>query len=266
MEYRAVANTQRLLELFARRGVRCTFFVLGWVARKSPELIREIHSAGHEVACHGMSHRLVYQQTPDEFRSETRDSKALLEDLLGTRVNGYRAATYSITRQSLWALDILVEQGFTYDSSIFPINHDLYGIPDAPLRPGTIRTPSGYSLVEFPLSTSKLFGLQIPVAGGGYFRILPYWLTRLGLARLNERERCPFVFYLHPWEVDPGQPVVRAGWRSRLRHYTNLGRTYKRLERLMGQFSFGTMSEVLAGLGLTQNATQSAPVLATSPA
>ena len=213
-----------------------------------------------------MSHRLVYQQTPEEFRSETRESKAMLEDLLGERVHGYRAATYSITRQSLWALDILVEEGFSYDSSVFPISHDFYGIPDAPTRPGIMRTPAGYELAEFPLSTASFFGVRVPVCGGGYFRLLPYWLTRAGLRSLNEREARPFVFYLHPWEVDPDQPVVRAGWRSRLRHYTNLGRTHQRLERLLDEFAFTTAREVLAGLGLSKNAIQSSPRLAVTSA
>jgi len=257
LEYRAEANTRRLLELFARQGLRCTFFVLGWVARRSPDLVREIHAAGHEVACHGMSHKLIYQQTPEEFRRETRESKTLLEDLIGDAVRGYRAATYSITRKSLWALDILVEEGFRYDSSIFPINHDFYGIPDAPKNPGLLTTPGQRSLVEFPLATSSFFGLRIPVSGGGYFRILPYWLTRAGLKRLNRREQHPFVFYLHPWEVDPDQPVVQAGWRSRFRHYTNLSRTQGRLERLISEFEFATVSDVLSRMGLLQNETHS---------
>src|SRR5262249_10315787 len=151
---------------------------------------------------HGMSHKLVYEQTPDEFAAETYESKALLEDIIGAPVLGYRASTYSITRRSLWALDILKEAGFAYDSSIFPIRHDLYGIPDAPLAPATITTPKGATMVEFPMSTAPMLGARIPVSGGGYFRLLPYWLTRAGLRKLNNQLQRPFIFYLHPWEVD----------------------------------------------------------------
>ena len=217
MEYRAEASTRRLLDLFEGSGIRATFFVLGWVARRSPELIREIARRGHEVASHGMSHKLVFNQTPEEFRSETFESKALLEDIVGAPVLGYRASTYSITRRSLWALDTLVEAGFQYDSSIFPIKHDVYGIPDAAVIPSRITTPSGASIVEFPMSTAPMFGAKLPVSGGGYFRLLPYWLTRAGLRKLNRELGRPFIFYLHPWEVDPDQPRVRTSLKSRLR-------------------------------------------------
>jgi polysaccharide deacetylase family protein (PEP-CTERM system associated) len=245
MEYRAEANTRKLLASFAEFGVTATFFVLGWVARRSPGLVREIHRAGHEIASHGMSHRLVYNQTPDEFRAETLDSKALLEDIIGERVLGYRASTYSITHKSLWALDILREVGFAYDSSIFPVHHDLYGIPDAPKSPAQIRTPSGASIVEFPMSTAQLLGMTIPVSGGGYFRLLPYWLTRMGLRKLNHGLKQSFIFYLHPWEIDPYQPRVRASVKSTLRHYTNLHRTEARLRRLLTEFRFAPAREVL---------------------
>ncbi len=249
-EYRAEASTRRLLNLLGKRDIRATFFVLGWVARRSPELVREIHRAGHEVACHGMSHKLVYTQSPDEFHRETCDSKALLEDLIGEPVLGYRAATYSITSESMWALDIILEAGFSYDSSIFPIRHDLYGIPDSPQVPNSFETPKGARIVEFPISTVPMCGVRLPIAGGGYFRIFPYWLTRAGLRKLNQEMGRPFVFYLHPWEVDPGQPVIKAGWRSRLRHYTNLDRTEERLTQLIGEFEFAPMRDVLRGLGL----------------
>lgn len=244
MEYRAEQSTQRLLRVFERAGIKATFFVLGWVAKRSPQLVREIHRAGHEIASHGMSHKLVFDQTPEEFASETYESKALLEDITGERVLGYRASTYSITRRSLWALDILHEAGFAYDSSIFPIRHDTYGIPDAPVTPGRISTPKGASILEFPMSTAPMLGLKIPVSGGGYFRLLPYWLTRRGLMTLNRLER-PFIFYLHPWEVDPEQPRIRAGWKSRLRHYTNLDRCEARLCRLIEEFRFAPVREVL---------------------
>jgi polysaccharide deacetylase family protein (PEP-CTERM system associated) len=253
-EYRAEMSTRVLLEIFGERGVKATFFILGWVAKRSPGLVREILSAGHEVACHGMSHQLIYQQTPEVFSAETRAAKALLEDITGERVLGYRAATYSITSKSLWALDIIHEAGFTYDSSIFPIIHDLYGIPDAPQVPHRLTTPNGASLVEFPISVVPLFGVRMPIAGGGYFRIFPYWLTRMGLDKLNRKMRRPFVFYLHPWEVDPEQPVINVGLKSRLRHYTNLTLTARRLRSLVAEFSFAPMRDVLVDLGLTSNA------------
>jgi polysaccharide deacetylase family protein (PEP-CTERM system associated) len=254
MEYRAEASTRRLLDLFAAADIRATFFVLGWVARRSPQLVREIHQRGHEVASHGMSHKLVYDQTPEEFASETYESKALLEDIIGAPILGYRASTYSITKRSLWALDILHEAGFTYDSSIFPIRHDLYGIPDAPVAPARIATPKGASIVEFPMSTAPMLGARLPVSGGGYFRLLPYWLTRSGLRKLNTRLQRPFIFYLHPWEVDPGQPRVRTTWKSRLRHYTNLDRCEPRLKRLIEEFRFGRVRDVLTQASLLPRA------------
>lgn len=245
MEYRAEASTRRLLDLFDESRIRATFFVLGWVARRSPDLVREIQRRGHEVASHGMSHKLVFNQTPEEFASETYESKALLEDITGQPVRGYRASTYSITRRSLWALDILHEAGFEYDSSIFPIRHDVYGIPDAPQVPSRIPTPKGASIVEFPMSTAPMFGTRVPVSGGGYFRLLPYWITRKGLTTLNTGLKRPFIFYLHPWEVDPGQPRVRTSWKSRFRHYTNLDRCEARLRRLISEFRFGPVRDVL---------------------
>ena len=245
MEYRVEQSTNRLLDLFGRKGVRATFFVLGWVAKRSPELIKRIHAAGHEVACHGMTHELVYKQTPEVFRQESRDSKALLEDLIGAPVLGYRAASYSITARSLWAIDILCELGFRYDSSIFPIAHDRYGIPGASTRPGLMHGKDGASIVEFPLSTAELFGRRVPVAGGGYFRLLPYWFTRWGLRSINESQQQPFIFYLHPWEIDAGQPRFNASWLSKFRHYTNIDVCEARLTRLISEFKFTTVREVL---------------------
>lgn len=244
-------NTEILLDLLDEcEGTKGTFFVLGCVAQRHPALVRRIAERGHEIASHGMSHRLVYRQTPDVFRQETRDSKALLEDLCQQPVIGYRAATYSITRKSMWALDILSELGFRYDSSIFPIWHDKYGIPDARLEPGRIETPSGARLVEFPISVAEVGRFRLPVAGGGYFRLLPYGVTRWGLERVNRAGR-PFVFYLHPWEIDPEQPRVRrAPALSRFRHYLNLHRSAGRLRTLLGDFRFGPMTQVLAARGL----------------
>ncbi len=249
-ESRVLANTHRLLDLFAQFGVHGTFFVLGWVAERHPQLVKDIAAAGHEVACHGFSHRLVYEQSPEEFREETLRAKRLLEDAIGAAVLGYRAASYSIVRRSLWALDILVELGFTYDSSIFPVRHDRYGIPDAERNPHRMATPGGRSIVEWPLAAASVLGFRLPVAGGGYFRLLPYALSRWGLASINRRDQWPFIFYLHPWEIDPGQPRVRVGWLSRFRHYTNLDQCEARLRRLLGEFRFGTARNSLSQLGL----------------
>lgn len=245
MEFRAERSTDRLLEMFAEKNVKATFFVLGWVTERSPALVRRIHAAGHEIACHGLTHELVFRQTPEVFRDETSRSKAMLEDTIGAPVVGYRAASYSITAESLWALDILCELGFKYDSSIFPIVHDRYGIPGASTRPGPIRAPGGASIVEFPLSTKDLLGRRVPVAGGGYFRLFPYWFTRWALAGVNRDDSMPFVFYLHPWEIDPEQPRVRASLLSRFRHYNNLHKCEARLRALLDDFRFGTMRDVL---------------------
>jgi polysaccharide deacetylase family protein (PEP-CTERM system associated) len=246
IELRVQSNTDRLLAMFAEKNVSATFFVLGWVAQRCPQLIRRIHDAGHEVACHGLSHELVYRQTPQVFLEETRTSKAVLEDIIGAPVIGYRAASYSITAKSLWALDTLCDLGFQYDSSIFPIAHDRYGIPGSSTRPGPILAPNGRSIVEFPLSTKGLLGRRVPVAGGGYFRLFPYWFTRWALAGVNRDESIPFVFYLHPWEIDPGQPRVPASRLSRFRHYNNLHKCEPRLRALLGDFRFSTMREVLS--------------------
>ncbi len=242
---RVERNTERLLDLFAERGVKATFFVLGWVAERCPQLVRTIANRGHEVACHGYSHQLIYAQSPGIFREETFRSKACLEDQVQLPVRGYRAASYSITKRSLWALDVLVDLGFTYDSSIFPIRHDRYGIPDSPRWAYRLSAPGGGELLEFPPSTLSLLGYRLPVGGGGYFRLYPYSFTRYALDRLNRAERRPFMFYMHPWEIDPDQPVIRSGWLSMLRHYTNLGRCEERLRLLLRDFRFATVQAVL---------------------
>lgn len=249
-ESRVERNTGMLLDLLAERQIRGTFFVLGWIAERHPGLIKRIAAAGHEIACHGFSHQLIYTQTPAEFREETARSKRILEDLVGAAVLGYRAASFSITRQSLWALDVLIDLGFHYDSSVFPIRHDRYGIPGADPRPALLAAPSGRTLVEFPMSAARFAGVAVPVSGGGYFRLLPYAVTRAGLRQINDRFGRPFTFYLHPWEIDPGQPRVPVGWLSRFRHYTNLDRCESRLRRLLREFRFGAMREVLQELGL----------------
>jgi polysaccharide deacetylase family protein (PEP-CTERM system associated) len=244
-EYRVERNTECLLELLAERDVHGTFFVLGWVAERSPGLVRRIAAAGHEIACHGYSHQLIYRQSRQEFRDETARAKVLLEDAIGRPVLGYRAASFSIVRDSLWALDELIDLGFRYDSSIFAIRHDRYGIPDASPLPGRVTAPSGRSIIEFPMAPANFFGLKIPVTGGGYFRILPYRLTLAGLRQINAAGR-PFAFYLHPWEIDPGQPRIAVGTLSRFRHYTNLSRCQERLRRLLKEFTFGPMDRILA--------------------
>ena len=237
-------NTGRLLDLFSRHQIYATFFILGWVAERYPKLVKDIAEAGHEVACHGYSHQLIYNQTTETFREETRRSKSLLEDIIQKSVLGYRAASYSITNLSKWALDILVEEGFTYDSSIFPIHHDRYGIPNAIENPHNLKTPTGNTIVEFPLSTTKLFGYKLPIAGGGYFRLYPYLFTKIGLSKLNDDNR-PFIFYLHPWEIDPNQPRVKTNLLSHFRHYNNLDKCESRLELLLKDFKFCTVLEVL---------------------
>jgi polysaccharide deacetylase family protein (PEP-CTERM system associated) len=244
-EYRVERNTDRLLALLNEKSLRGTFYVLGWVADRSPALIRRIAQAGHEVACHGYSHQLIYRQSPEEFRAETLRAKGLLEDATGAAVVGYRAASFSITARSLWALDVLIDAGFTYDSSIFPIRHDRYGIPGAAAEPGPVVAPSGRTIVEFPMSAARFFGVRVPVSGGGYFRILPYWLTRAGLRQINTQARIPFTFYLHPWEIDPGQPRFKVKAFSRFRHYTNLHRCESRLRHLLDQFAFAPALDVL---------------------
>lgn len=249
-ESRVVNNTERILERLDEFDIKGTFFILGYVAKQHPEIVKSIAARGHEIASHGMSHKLVYNQDYDEFKKETFDSRSLLEDLCQQKVLGYRAATYSITRKSLWALDILAEAGFVYDSSIFPIRHDRYGIPDADTVPGRLRTPGGSTLVEFPISVVKTGLFNLPIAGGGYFRLLPYNLTRMGLRHINRRDQA-FMFYLHPWEIDPGQPVIpEAGLTTRFRHYVNIAQCHDRLGHLLNDFRFTTMRNVLENQGL----------------
>lgn len=242
---RVERNTHRLLDLFAEYGVRATFFVLGWVAERCPNLVREIGEQGHEIACHGYSHQLIYTQDPEIFREETIRSKGCLEQQAQCEILGYRAASYSITRNSQWALDILANLGFKYDSSIFPIRHDRYGMPGSPRWPYLIKTPNGNQLVEFPPSTLKIGGHTLPVGGGGYFRIYPYQFTRFALNYINKSEKQPFMFYLHPWEIDPGQPRIRSSWLSTFRHYTNLNGCRKSLRQLLRDFQFTTAQDIL---------------------
>lgn len=248
---RVEANTDRLLQLFDDAGIHITFFILGWVAERYPELVKRIHQQGHEIASHGFSHQLIYRQTPEVFRQETARSKQILEELTGEAILGYRAASYSITRKSLWALEILSELGFTWDSSIFPTRHDNYGIPGSPEEPYRLITESGKTLTEFPLTTAKVFGQAIPAAGGGYFRQYPYVLSRWLFDRASLNQTMPRIFYLHPWEIDPEQPrVPNASWFSNFRHYTNLDRCLPRLERMIQDFKFGTISQSLGSMSI----------------
>jgi polysaccharide deacetylase family protein (PEP-CTERM system associated) len=245
MESRVCANTARLLDIFDEYEVKSTFFVLGWVGERHPDLVRDISARGHEIASHGYAHRLVYDQTRAAFRADVRSAKSLLEDACGRPVVGYRAPSYSITPRSLWALDVLIEEGYRYDSSIFPIRHDRYGIPVSGREPYRIERDAGV-IVEVPGSTTQFGGSNLPVAGGGYFRILPYWWTRWGIDRVNRIENRAAVFYLHPWEIDPEQPRLKAGRLGSFRHYRNLHQTEARLRQLLSDFRFGTMEQLVA--------------------
>ena len=209
MDSRVVQNTETLLECFDRAGIHATFFVLGWVAERFPQLVRDIAARGHEIASHGFHHQLIYLLTPDQFREDVRRAKATIEDAAGCTVRGYRAPSFSIVRDSLWALDVLIEEGHSYDASIFPIRHDRYGIADAPRHAHRIDTPAG-SIVEVPSSTVRIGQHNLPIAGGGYFRLLPYAWTRWGMAKLNGAGE-PAVFYIHPWEIDVEPAAVAGG-------------------------------------------------------
>jgi polysaccharide deacetylase family protein (PEP-CTERM system associated) len=254
LESRVCANTDRILEIFDERQVRATFFILGWVAERFPDLVRRIAWAGHEIASHGYAHRLVYDQTPAAFREDVRRAKALLESTAGVPVLGFRAPSYSITPRSLWALDVLIEEGYTYDTSIFPIHHDRYGIPLSARHPYWIHRAAG-SILEVPGSTLRWNGMNMPIGGGGYFRLLPYAWTRWGISQLNREEQRPAVFYLHPWEIDPDQPRLRTSTLGRLRHYGRLAETEQRLRRLLSEFSFGPLCSTFIAEAPTSVAT-----------
>jgi polysaccharide deacetylase family protein (PEP-CTERM system associated) len=244
---RVCRNTERLLAMLEHANVHATFFVLGWVAERFPALVRRIQAAGHELASHSYDHGLVYDKTPDEFRKDLRRARCAIEQATGVRVSGFRAPSYSVTKRSLWALDVLVSEGYRYDSSIYPVRHDRYGIPDWPRHIQLLKRTNG-DLWELPGSTIEHMGINLPMGGGGYFRLLPYWWTRSGIKRLNELEGRPAVFYLHPWEIDPDQPRLNGGALSRFRHYRNLALTEQRLRRLLKEFRFGTVSDVLASI------------------
>ena len=254
---RVLDNTSRLLDLFDRQQTKATFFVLGWIGERYPALVRQIADRGHEIASHGYSHRLVYDQAERDFREETRRSRRVLQDASGQPVLGYRAASFSIGRANLWALDVLAEAGFRYDSSLFPIVHDRYGIPGAPRRIHELTTPRGEKLIEVPPSTVSVLGTNLPIGGGGYLRIFPLVLTKWAFRRLN-REGMPAIVYVHPWEIDPDQPRLNATALSRCRHYTGLRTTAPKLRELASTFRFGTLKEVLIRAGFVGDADSAA--------
>lgn len=241
---RVADNTNRVLDQFAGAGIRATFFTLGWVARRQPALIRRIVAEGHELASHGWDHTRADTQDPAGFQADVSRTRALLEDLGGVAVRGYRAATFSIGPRNPWAFAVLAAAGYAYSSSVNPIRHDLYGNPHAPRVP---YRPDASGLWEIPMTTLRAAGRNLPCSGGGYFRLMPYSCFRFALRRVNQAEARPGIFYFHPWEVDPDQPrIAGAGWKSRFRHYTNLHRMSGRLDRLLADFAWDRMDRVFA--------------------
>ena len=245
LESRVERNVDRILQLLHQHQVQATFFVMGLVGREHPEMVRRIAESGHEIACHTYDHRLVYRMGPEEFRRDTARAKAILEDLIQKPVHGFRATSYSIVEDSLWALDILSELGFTYDSSIFPIHHHRYGIPHWHRFPKDTLTPGGRHIQEFPLSTISISGRNIPIAGGGYLRHFPLKLIEYGIRRLNNYERQPAILYFHPWEIDEGQPRIPVGILTSFRHYHNIPKVLPRIKHLLKCFAFGSVQKVL---------------------
>jgi polysaccharide deacetylase family protein (PEP-CTERM system associated) len=243
---RVEANVDRILEQFARARVHATFFTLGWIARRHPAMVRRIVASGHELASHGWDHTLADSQDPEAFRQDVQRTRALLEDIGGVAVTGYRAATFSIGAGNLWAFGVLRDAGYRYSSSVNPIAHDLYGMPNAPREPFQ---PDGDGFWEIPMTTVRALGRNWPCSGGGYFRLLPSTLYQLGLARVNLGEGRPGIFYFHPWEIDPDQPrIAGVGWKSRLRHYTHLSGMVARLDQVLAAFSWDRMDRVFADL------------------
>lgn len=239
---RVETNTHNILELFAKHNVNATFFILGWIAERNPQLIRRIVEAGHEVASHGYAHVRVTQQSQEAFREDVSRTKKLIEDASGERVKGYRAASFSIGRDNLWALDVLGETGYIYSSSINPVRHDLYGMPEAPRFPFR---HNNSDLLELPISTLRMLGQNFPCGGGGFFRLLPYWYFKRAIKAINLREGQSSIFYFHPWEIDPGQPRIPGlNWKSNFRHYNNLAKTETRLNRLLKEFDWGRMDNI----------------------
>jgi polysaccharide deacetylase family protein (PEP-CTERM system associated) len=245
---RIEANTDRLLQILDAAGRKATFFTLGWVAKKYPRLVRKVAAHGHEIACHSNTHRLVYSMSPAEFRDDTRQAKELLEEAGGTAVRGYRAPSFSITGKSLWAFEVLADLGFRYDSSVFPVRHPNYGMPQAPRAPFAIKTASG-SIVEFPMPTLEMRGVRAPLAGGAYLRLLPYWYTRWGIRFINEKENRSACVYVHPWELDSEQPRMKGSASARLRHYLGLRGAESKLRRLLQDFEMQPLGSLVEELG-----------------
>ncbi len=246
IECRVEKNTRKVIELFAEADVKATFFVLGWVAERYPELIREIAANGHELASHGYSHSRITQIDRSKFKDEIKSTKAILEDLAGVEVIGYRAPSYSIVESTLWAHEILADEGYSYSSSVYPIKHDLYGIPNAPRFKYVVPASE---ILEIPVSTIALYGRNFPCGGGGYFRLFPYLLSKWAIQRVNREEEQPCNFYFHPWEIDPEQPRQKnIPLKTNIRHYLNLNRMESRLRRLLSDFDWGTMKDVYLGV------------------
>ena len=241
---RVERNTDLILDLLDEAKCKATFFTLGWVGEQHPQLVKRVAARGHEIACHSLRHKTVYKMAPQEFREDTRCAKELLEDVIGSRILGYRAPSFSITRDSLWALTVLAELGFAYDSSIFPVKHANYGMPQASRAAFRLETPAG-SIVEFPMTTLELAGRRSPFGGGAYFRLLPYWYTRWGIRYLNARENRPVCVYLHPWELDPEQPRISASLTSRARHYFGLRGTPAKFRNLIHDFEFSPLGALV---------------------
>jgi polysaccharide deacetylase family protein (PEP-CTERM system associated) len=245
---RVQSSTRKILDLLDISGSKATFFVLGWVAKNHAPLVREIADRGHEVGCHSLQHLRVYEMTPEVFREDTRCAQKLLEDACGRKIRGYRAPSFSITRQCFWAFEILAELGFTYDSSIFPVKHPNYGIPDEQRSPFVVDTPKG-PITELPMPTLEIGRRRAPFGGGAYFRILPYWYTRWSIHHINEREGRAVCVYLHPWELDPEQPRMKVEMSARLRHYTGLRRAEGKLRKLLRDFRFCSVGQWLREAG-----------------
>jgi polysaccharide deacetylase family protein (PEP-CTERM system associated) len=241
---RVEENTDRLLALLAENNCLATFFVLGWVAEKKPEIVARVAAAGHEIACHSLLHRRIFDLTPQEFREDTHRAKAVIESVTGKRVVGYRAPSFSIIKKSYWALDILVEEGFQYDSSIFPVEHPSYGVPDAPRTSYWINTASG-RILEFPMPTLMIGSRRSPVGGGAYLRFLPYSYTRWAIWHLNQQENFPVCVYIHPWELDPEQPRMGGSLSARARHYFGLRGTESKLRKLLREVEFCPLASLI---------------------
>ena len=244
-ESRVEESMKRLLAVLETHRTKATFFVLGDVAAKHPSILHALAAGHHEIACHGDRHEDVCRMTPTEFRRDIRRAKATIEGISGQPVIGYRAPNFSIGREQSWAYEVLAEEGFLYDSSQYPIYHPRYGQPEAPRAPYEIWRRGSASLVEFPIGTARVFGMNVPVGGGGLFRLLPNEFYRRGIGHVNAHDHLPVMFYLHPWELDPNQPRPPMAWRHRFRHYVGLEKEAGKLSRLLGQFRFGTAREFL---------------------